>query len=57
MTQIASQVSSAINGLTREFETIANNLANVNTAGYKRRSNAFSKALSEQGAGSKSDLE
>ena len=55
MTQIASQVSSAIEGLTKEFSIIAHNLANVSTAGYKRRSNVFSKELSQRGAGSKVD--
>ncbi len=40
-----SQVDSAILGLTREFEVIAHNLANVGTAGYKRRCNAFARCL------------
>lgn len=48
MTDIASQISSTMDGLTREFETIANNLANVSTTGYKRRSNDFSKSLAAQ---------
>ena len=53
MSEIASQIGSAINGLTREFNIIAHNLANVSTDGYKRRSNTFSKTLTELGAGSK----
>ncbi|MDO8303672.1 MAG: flagellar hook basal-body protein [Sedimentisphaerales bacterium] len=39
-------ISSALNSLTREYETITNNLANVNTVGFKRQSNSFSKSLS-----------
>lgn len=53
MSEIAAQVASTIDGLTREYNIIAHNLANVSTDGYKRRSNAFSKALTEQGAGTK----
>ncbi len=56
MTEIASQVSSAISGLTREFETITHNLANVSTDGYKRRSNKFSNALTELGAGTRARI-
>lgn len=39
-------ISSSLSALTREYETIANNLANVNTVGFKRRCNSFSKQLS-----------
>jgi flagellar basal-body rod protein FlgF len=39
-------ISSSLNALTREYETIANNLANVNTVGFKRQCNSFSKSLS-----------
>lgn len=53
MSDIASQISSAINGLTREFDIIAHNLANVGTVGYKRRCNAFSNSLMAKGAGTK----
>ena len=52
MSGIASQVSSRISGLTREFNIITHNLANVSSAGYKRRSNAFSKSLATQEGGS-----
>lgn len=48
MSEILPQVSSSINALMREYETITNNMANINTAGFKRRSNAFSKSLQEQ---------
>ncbi len=53
MSEISAQISSTINGLTREFDIIAHNLANVGTVGYKRRSNAFSKSLMSQGAGTR----
>ncbi len=42
-------VTASISALTREFETITHNLANVSTVGYKRRSNAFSKSLETNG--------
>jgi len=51
MSEIMPQVSSSINALMREFEIIANNLANVSTVGYKRRCNAFLKSLEAQKAG------
>jgi flagellar basal-body rod protein FlgF len=38
-------IGASLNALTREYETIANNLANVNTVGFKRRCNSFSKSL------------
>jgi flagellar basal-body rod protein FlgF len=55
MSEIMPQVSSSINALMREYETITNNLANVSTAGYKRRCNAFSKSLQGQMTGTGSD--
>ena len=51
MADITEQVSATIDALTREFDVIAHNLANVNTIGYKRRCNAFSKSLAAQGTG------
>jgi len=48
MAGIADQVSTSIDALTKEFNIIANNLANVSTVGYKRRCNAFSKSLEAQ---------
>jgi flagellar basal body rod protein FlgG len=45
MADIIAQVGSSIDALMREFDTITHNLANVSTAGYKRRCNAFSKSL------------
>lgn len=62
MSDMNTQISSTIDGLTREFDIIANNLANVSTAGFKRRCNTFSKLLTEQGtqtnseAGGETDL-
>ncbi len=51
MSEVIDQVGSSIDVLTQEFNTIAHNLANVSTVGYKRRCNAFSKSLEEQKAG------
>lgn len=55
MSEIAAQISSTIDGLTREFNIIAHNLANVSTVGYRRRCNTFSKSLVTQGAGTKTE--
>jgi len=49
MSDVNTQVGSAIEGLTREYNIIANNLANISTAGFKRRCNAFSKLLDAHG--------
>ena len=51
MAGMIEQVSSSINALMQEFNVIAHNLANVSTAGYKRRSNSFSKLLMDQEGG------
>ncbi|MHC4359755.1 MAG: flagellar hook-basal body protein [Planctomycetota bacterium] len=51
MSELTTLIGSGIDGLTREFNIIAHNLANVSTAGYKRRCNTFSKSLTAQGAG------
>ena len=56
MSEIMPQVSSSINALMREYETITNNLANVSTAGDKRRCNAFSKSLQGQMSGADKNL-
>ena len=50
MSEIAEIIGASNEALTREFETIAHNLSNVSTNGYKRRINTFSKTLEEQGA-------
>jgi flagellar basal-body rod protein FlgF len=48
MSEITEQVSTSIDALTKEFDIIAHNLANVSTVGFKRRCNAFSKTLEAQ---------
>ncbi len=48
MTDIGTQVSTSLDALTREFDIVAHNLANASTTGYKRRCNAFTRALNEQ---------
>ncbi|MEN6385886.1 MAG: flagellar basal-body rod protein FlgF [Phycisphaerales bacterium] len=48
MSDVNTQVGSAIEGLTSEYNIIANNLANISTAGFKRRCNTFSKLLNAQ---------
>lgn len=48
MADLTAKISSTINGLTREFDLVAHNLANVSTTGFKRRYNDFSKSLMAQ---------
>ena len=48
MSAITEQVSTSIDALTKEFNIIAHNLANVSTVGFKRRCNAFSLSLESQ---------
>ena len=48
MTEATSQITSSVDALTRELEIITHNLANASTVGFKRRCNAFSKALDAQ---------
>ncbi len=48
MSTITEQISTSLDALTKEYEIITHNLANVSTAGYKRRCNAFSKVLEER---------
>jgi len=56
MSDLVPQVSSTLSGLKREFNTIAHNLANAETVGYKRRCNTFSMILAAQGTGSKAEV-
>jgi flagellar basal-body rod protein FlgF len=56
MSDMTIQISSKLDGLTQEFDTVANNLANTNTIGYKRRCNSFSKSLIAQGVGTKEQV-
>jgi flagellar basal body rod protein FlgG len=43
-----STIDSNLDLLMREFSTITHNMANVNTTGFKRRTNAFAAALEAQ---------
>jgi flagellar basal-body rod protein FlgF len=54
VTDIGAQVTASLDALTREFDIVAHNLANASTAGFKRRCNAFTKALENQ-AGTQDD--
>jgi len=56
MSDLVSNVSSTLSGLKQEFNTIAHNLANIETVGYKRTCNAVSRALAAQGAGSQAEV-
>jgi flagellar basal-body rod protein FlgF len=38
-------VSSSLDALTREYETLTNNIANADTVGFKRKVNSFTKSL------------
>jgi flagellar basal-body rod protein FlgF len=44
----STQLATGIDALTQELEIITHNLANASTAGFKRRCNAFTKALDTQ---------
>jgi flagellar basal body rod protein FlgG len=48
MSDSTAQVSASLDALTREFDIIAHNMANVSTAGFKRRCNSFTQALEAQ---------
>ena len=48
MTDIGTQVTASLDALTKEFDIVAHNLANASTAGFKRRCNAFTRALESQ---------
>ena len=48
MTDVGAQVATTLNALMNEFDIITHNLANVSTAGYKRRCSSFSAALAAQ---------
>ncbi len=51
MTDFGAQVGASLNALTREFDIIAHNMANVGTTGFKRRCNSFTQVLAAQEAG------
>ncbi|HEG42452.1 MAG TPA: flagellar hook basal-body protein [Phycisphaerales bacterium] len=48
MVNPAGQLGSSVDALVKEYETIAHNLANINTTGYKRRVNAFTRELMDK---------
>jgi flagellar basal body rod protein FlgG len=48
MGDVAAQVGASLDALSRQFDMIAHNIANVSTAGFKRRCNVFTKALEAQ---------
>ncbi len=51
VTDMATEISASLDSLTREFDIIAHNMANVSTAGFKRRCNSFTQALAAQESG------
>ncbi len=57
MAEISGAVKSNVDVLTRQFEQIANNLANVSTTGYKRQRSDFLSALRSQMTGSDTVLQ
>lgn len=50
MADVTAQVGASLDALTREFDIIAHNMANVNTTGFKRRCNSFTEVLEAQNA-------
>ena len=58
MVNPGGQIGTSVDSLTRQFSVIAHNLANINTSGYKRTVNSFSKALTAQliGGGDESGM-
>ena len=50
MSELTEQIGSSMDSLMKEYEIITNNMANVSTVGFKRRSNAFSKVLDANGS-------
>ncbi|HNS20148.1 MAG TPA: flagellar hook basal-body protein [Sedimentisphaerales bacterium] len=50
MTDIGAQVGASLNALTQQLDVIAHNVANVSTAGFKRRCNSFTQVLAAQEA-------
>ena len=48
MTTPSSQIATGLRSLMHEYETVAHNLANSSTSGFKRRVNSFSAELQRQ---------
>jgi len=51
VTDTAAQVRASVDALERQFDIITHNMANVSTAGFKRRCNNFTQAIAAQYAG------
>ena len=51
MVDSIGQIGSGINALAKEYHTVAHNIANVNTAGFKRRVNSFSREMMGMASG------
>ena len=45
MVNPGGELGTSVNSLTKQYDVIAHNLANINTAGYKRTVNSFSREL------------
>ncbi len=50
MTDIGAQIGASLDTLSKEFDIIAHNMANVSTTGFKRRCNSFTQVLAAQEA-------
>ncbi len=48
MVNPGGQLGSSVSALTNDYYIIAHNLANINTAGYKRKVNSFTRELTRQ---------
>jgi len=55
MADSIEQVSASVDALLQDFDIIAHNLANVSTAGYKRRCSVFTETLKAQQAGTQEE--
>lgn len=51
MVDSVGQLGSGLDALMKEYHTVAHNIANVNTTGYKRRVNSFTRELMNQISG------
>ncbi len=51
MADTVAQISASVDALEKQFDIITHNMANVSTAGFKRRCNNFTQAIAAQYAG------
>jgi flagellar basal-body rod protein FlgF len=51
MADTVAQIGASVDALEKQFDIIAHNMANVSTAGFKRRCNNFTQAIAAQYAG------